>query len=340
MYNSRVKIFTKILSSTLECFGNEDNKITFWNKLQGYGLKASDFDYSKGCSRRSFTHWKNFLLERKLIRIPRVKRKSKKDVSRRSSRGLPYVITPLGICYFSLLLKDITSRQGNYIIKFLGHYSSDKITIDWKKICQVLGDSEACLILKRVCDSIEINGEDEIHIIWKYRSREKIAYEFVEYKIDNKQIVTQLPEGRYTEELHKERILTARPIIDDDSFYQDLADFILKTFCYSIIENYHWKILWTTRLLNWATLTETQEADFKNTITKCETILENIPFEVHLTANNFISENIFGTIKQEQKLAKKISDYYYQKILPKEGVNITDDNAKPFSMFSPDNLKL
>ena len=126
MYKTRMEIFESVFSPMIGCFGNPDYQIAFWNKLQGYGLKASDFEESKGCSRRVFSHWKNFLLERKMIRIPRVRRTPRKNSSH-TFNNLRYAITPIGLCYFSSILREIEPHYGTNIIKIFPNYFFCKI---------------------------------------------------------------------------------------------------------------------------------------------------------------------------------------------------------------------
>lgn len=337
MYKTRIETFENILSPMLECFDNNDYKIEYYNKLQGYGLKASDFEKYEGCSRRVFSHWKNFLLDQKLIRAPKVKRRQKKDTSKRSSKNLPYIITPLGICYFSSILDKIDLHHGEKIVRFLSNYSSYNLHIDWKKICEIIGSKEAHHILKKVCDSIDIiDINDEIKVILSYKSRGKISYEFFKYIINHRQISLQLLEDQYTIESFTNLNPVSTPIIDDNLFHRDMAEFIVESFCYSIIENCHWKILNKSRLLSWEETTSKEKSKIKNTITKYEKILENIPFEVHLIANNFIGQNFFGTIKQEQQLVKEAYGYFYSKIVPKYGFEFEDKDENPSQLFSSD----
>jgi len=337
MYNLRIKPISSILRNLLIVFGQNNAKVTFFHKLQGYGLRSSDFITKEDCSRRVFSHWKRHLLERKYIRIPKHRRRFIDE--RKFPRGGHYAISPLGICYFSSINNQITKTESDYIIKFLEFHSEYKTNVDWKKTCKILGDNEACRILKQVCDSIEIKEEtDLIRIICRYRSKESVSYEQGEYKIKDHKILLQIPEGRFSEELGKKGIPKTEIVMDDDSFFSDLAEFILKTLCYSIIENYHWRILYTTRLKKWAKTTKEQEEEFRNTIQDCQNKLEKIPYAIHSEANNFVLENVFGSLKQEQRLAGLISDHYYQTVSPKNGVSIKN-GKKPFSVFSPDHLK-
>lgn len=321
MYKPRIETFENILSPMLECFDNNDYKIEYYNKLQGYGLKASDFEKYEGCSRRVFSHWKKFLLDRKLIRVPTVKRRQIEDESKRSSKDLPYVITPLGICYFSSILDKIDLHHGEKIVRFLSNYSSYNLYMDWKKICEIIGSKEAHHILKKVCDSIDINEDnDKIIMNLNYKTKGRINYELFKYIINHRHVVLQFSEEGYTN-------------IDDELFHKDIAEFIVESFCYSIIEECNSKIHEKSRLLSWEENTPKQRSNVRRIIKKWEKILDTLPFEIHMIASNFISQNVFGTLKQEQVLANKISEYFYNKIAPQYGFDFTDSKDKPIQLF-------
>lgn len=322
------------------CFGNPEYQVPFWNKLQGYGLKASDFEKSEDCSRRVFSHWKNFLLERKMIRIPRVKRTPRKNSSHRTFNNLRYAITPVGICYFSSILDEIEPYYGTNIVKFLSYHASYSLHVEWKDICKIVGKKEAHQILKKVCDAVEIIDVDkEVQIKLNYRSRWKINYEFFKYIINRDQIRLELPEGMYSDEPDVNQNPVPTRIIDDDSFFRYVSEFILEAFCYSIIENCHWKLRIKLQKSDEAKLTNKEKLDYKNTATKYKTMLENIPFEMHLIAYNFFGQNIFGTLKLEEKLSNEVSDYFYNKIVPKYGYDFVKDDGKPNAIFSIEKSK-
>ena len=341
MYRIRIKVLESILSPMIVCFGNPEYQVPFWNKLQGYGLKSSDFEESKGCSRRVFSHWKNFLLERKMIRIPKAKRTPRKNSSRHTFNNQRYAITPIGICYFSSLLNEIEPHYGTNIIKILSYHSLDYLHLEWKDICKIVGKKEAHQILKKVCDAIEISDVDEwIQIKLNYRSRREISYEFFKYIINQNQVRLELAEGYYSDEpdVNQDDPVPTR-IIDDDSFFRYVAEFILEAFCYSIIENCHWKLRIKFQKSEEAKLTNKEKSDYKNMVTKYKTMLENIPDGMHVIAYNFFGQNIFGILKQEEKLSNKVSDYFNNKIMPKYEHNFVEDDGKPYTVFSIEKFK-
>jgi hypothetical protein len=87
-------------------------------------------------------------------------------------------------------------------------------------------------------------------------------------------------------------------------------------------------------MLNWKEIPAKEKLKIKNNIEKYKMILEKIPFEVYYAANDFINQNLFGSIRQEQKLLKKISDNFYNIIAPKHGLKFIDANGKPLQLFS------
>ena len=341
MNNLGINYFKKILEPMLACIENKEYKIVYWSKIQGYGLRASDFENVEDYSRRRFSYWRNLMLKQKMIKIPQVKRRPKKGGVISSSYNCRFAISPLGICYYSKVSNKIGTNFASKIIKVLNYNSEYPLHVDWKEISKIMGEKEAGQILKKVCDSVEIiEINDEVHVMLSYKSRRKIKYEFFKYIINQKQVYLELPEDEYTDQLHAEFIPVSTPKIDDDLFFTDIAEFILEAFCYSIIENCHWKIMNTSRTLGWAKITNKEKLNFENIVSKYEDMLEKIPFEVYQTANDFIGQKIFGSIIGEQRLTKKISDYYYHKIAPKYGLDFVDVDGKPFQLFSPENIKL
>lgn len=328
-----METFRNILECMLECYGNEIYKINYYKKLQGYGLRASDFEGKKGCSRRVFSHWKDSLLEQKLIRVPKIKRRLK-DKTKDSLRNHPYVITPLGICYFSSIIDEIPLHEGKKIVEVLSHYTLYDPYLDWEKICRNITEDKAHKILKKICDSINIRKiNDEFHVILSYRSRGGINYEKSRFIINQNQIRLQLPENIHTIESLKNPNPTSKPKIDNDMLFRDVANFIIESFCYSVVESYHWKIMNESVMLKWSELSPQKKLSIKKSINKYKDILEKIPVEVHLASNNFIGDNLFGEIKQEQKVVEEIYDYFYNKVIPKHGIKVEGD-GKPIKLFS------
>ena len=333
MYKVRSEIFKNILEPLLECHGSPINKISFYNKVQGYGLRATDFDKKKGCSRRVFSHWKDFLLERKIIRKPKIKRKLQ-DKTKDSDRNYPFVITPLGICRFSSSTDEIIGHMGGEIVEILRDYGMFVPNIDWNEICKIISANTANKILKQICDSVDLREvNDEFHIILNYRSRSGITYEKSRYIIRQNQVYVKLPEDMQTIESFENPKPVSMPKIDDDLLYSDIAKFIIESFCYSIIENYYWKIFNKSIMLNWPEISSKKKTEIKKDIETYKKTLDQIPFEVHYNANNFIGQNLFGSIKQEQKLLKKILDTFNSEIAPKNGFRFIDTKGNTMQLF-------
>jgi hypothetical protein len=319
----------------IDCFGNSDYKVTYWNKTQGYGLRASDYKTNKKCSDRAFSHWKNHMLERKWIRNPRTKRSKKKKTTIRATNNLRYAISPLGICHYSSIMNNISKYDGNKIIEILSSYAIFKTFQSWREISNIISEKETHQILKNICDSIDlIEINNEFQVALNYKSRGGINYEKSRYIIRQNQVYVKLPEDTQTIESFHNPEPVSMPKIDDDLLYSDIAEFIIESFCYHIIENYHWKIIKKSGMLNWKEIPAKEKLKIKNNIEKYKMILEKIPFEVYYAANDFINQNLFGSIRQEQKLLKKISDNFYNIIAPKHGLKFIDANGKPLQLFS------
>lgn len=320
-----------ILRAFIEYYGHKLYKRIWWNKIQGYGITATEFNGIAGCTRRIFSEKKKFLYENKMIKTLKSK-----------ERGTPYTITPFGICYYCSKISEVDSSIGISIFKLLSTYSTYHLELLWKEIFNVITNKDALFIFKRVCDSIAFSQtNDGSYVSLRYKSREGIIYEFTTYKLYQNQIRLILPENlRIIDNYNYEKTPTSSPTIDEKLFHQDIAEFLVQSFCYSIIEYYHFEILVSTITLNGKNLTNVEEMTLKNKITNWEDILAKLPLDVHLIAVHFIGDKIFGTIKNEQKLAKKISDHFYQKIAPNAGIEFVNKKGKPYSLFSPKNLKL
>ena len=323
MYKARSEIFKNILTQLLECHGNPVNKITYYNRFQGYGLRATDFDKKKGCSRRVFSHWKNFLLERKSIRKPKLKR-NLKDKTKDSDRNYPFVITPLGICRFTSATDEIIEYDGKKIVEVMKDYGEYVPNIDWEKISKIISKKTINRILKQICDSVKMEEiNDEFHINLTYKSRSGISYEISKFVINSNEMYVQLTESTYMVELSDDPTPTSKGKINDEILYISIADFVMDSFCYAIVENYHWKIINKLKLLNRLDLSSKKKSNIRKSVNRYKNILEKIPFEVHYAANGFIDQNLVESIRQEQKLLKKISDNFHNTIAPKYGVKFT-----------------
>jgi hypothetical protein len=329
-----MQIYKDILSPMIDCFGISYYKVTFWNKPQGYGLKASDYNANKKCSGRVFSHWKNHMLERKWIRAPRTKRNKNKKTTTRATNNLRYAISPLGICHYSSIINEISRQDINKIIEILISYSIYVTFQSWKEVCDIISEKVAYQTLKDICDSIDlVEIDDEFRVVLNYKSRGIIRYERSRYIIRQNQVYVKLPEDMQTIESFHNPKPVSMPKIDDDLLYSDIAEFIIESFCYSVIENYYWKIFHKSNMLNWEDISSKKKTEIKKDIETYKKTLDQIPFEVYSNANNFIGQNLFGSIKQEQKLLKKISDTFYSEIAPKNGFRFIDTKGNTMQLF-------
>lgn len=329
MYNSGIKYFEQFLLPLLNCTDNKKYKVVYWREIKNYGLTLSDFENFKGCSSRTFSHWRKSMLELKLIRIPKIKNKQKLDGSNVSSYNLQYVISPLGICSLTSTTKKIALNDSKKIIKILKYYSEFIQFFEFKITHKAVGNEETNRILKRICDSVQIRETDVgIQVILGYYSREKTYFEFFKYFINNNQVLLELPVGYYSDESDVIQTPVPRRIIDDNSFFGYVAEFILEAFCYSIVEDCHWNIEKMRFKLSKKDFTNQEKLEFKKTLTKYEEILDKLPFETHLIAGNFFNDKMYPKITQEKTLSDKVSDYFMGEIAPKYGYNWTIKDKK------------
>lgn len=310
----------------LKCFGNKEYEITYWKKVQGYGLRATNFDDFEFTSRRAFSGWKDGLLEKKLI----TKLKSRKE--------RPYFsITPLGICHLGSLLENIDANNAKYMIKFLSYYSTIDLTFSiWEKILDIIGEKESNLILKRICDSIEIKeSNNEILILVRYESRRRIIYEIDKYRIFNGQIYVQLDEGTIISNPQNRGEPIHEQLVDEHVFEQEIAGFILKAFCYSVVESCHSKILSSEKAVSYENFSNKTKSIFRDIINENKNILEKLPYDVHSIAAELIERDLLGRTKKHIILLKEISEHYYQKVAPNEGIRWTFEDGNPMNVFDP-----
>ena len=282
----------------LTIFGNKKYEVTFWKKLQGYGLRVTDFDnYKPNTSHRVFSEWKNELLVKKLI-MP-LKSKGKQRY---------FTITPLGICHLGSLVKTIDAHNAKYMIRFLSYYSDENLIGTWEKICEIIGKDTACNLLKGVCDSIEIKETDnDVLVLVRYKTKRGMIYEVDTYKISNGCLRVQLRGYTFDLDSQNNVIPTREPQIDEEVFHLELADFVLKAFCYSVVENYHAKILDYEHIISFNEFPEEEKLVYKKELTEQQDLLEKLPHNVHSIAAWLIERDILTRTQENIKLMKRIS---------------------------------
>lgn len=321
MYNSGVKYFKDFLQALIQCTDNKDYEITYRRNVKGYGLTHSNFNYFKYCKSRNFAHWKQNLLDLKLIWIPKVKNQQSEDGSNKSTYRRQYTISPLGICSFSSTTEKISTNDAKRIISNLKFHSDFTLKWEWKELCKIIGTEKASQLLKQSCDSVKIiDANGDVHSIFGYESKAKTSYQFDKYIIRQNQVYFELPQGYFLDESDVIQDPIQLRIVDDSLFFTDVAEFILETFCYSIIENCHWNIKGEEHILNSRLATKKEKLDSKNVIEKYKTMLEKIPLETHSIAITFYWEKLSSSIKMQGELSSKVIDYHNKQVVSRYGI--------------------
>lgn len=214
----------------MEALLEKGKEVKFKNRLQGYGLKDSDFDSAtfengqNNCSRRIFGYRKASLLKRKLI----VK------LHFRSKRENYYSITPLGVCYFCSLVDSITKQQAKRILENLklfyesrsfgkewlfdigAEFNFSKI---WDKLEKVILDQELINELKRVCSYVTIKNEDDDHVVTcSFPIHNAMMVTISKYKIFNDKTVKELHQ-----KIRKKQKKNPNVISDFTDIYSDTS---------------------------------------------------------------------------------------------------------------------
>lgn len=231
MYRSRIKGDLEVLSKLL----GESDKVKGWGVIQGYGLKDSDFEKFKNCSRRMFNHRKAEFLKSKFITPLKSKGKRSK-----------YSITPLGITYLCQNQKELTENQAKKIFEQLRIFYKksgikqgsnvkliEKTTKKiWGSLSGIIGVNELHESLADVFDCIKIvRSEDTFEVKLSYPIFNEGTLNFRKF-VFNKEKVMEL--------YHKSKtssIITARLVKDDLSFFYYLSEFILLVLQYHVLNN-------------------------------------------------------------------------------------------------------
>jgi len=120
-YNlKKEQAFTNILYQLLDSHDVKNRKIIGWGKkLQGYGIKQTDFNLFENSTyrvdERIFRNNKKDLLDKKFIRVF--------DKSNHVKNGPYYSITPLGLFYLFQNMKNISDSEITGMFKLLSFYS-------------------------------------------------------------------------------------------------------------------------------------------------------------------------------------------------------------------------
>jgi hypothetical protein len=135
---SRTDTEIKALTALLE----KSDDVKYKKRLQGYGLRSSDFDSKDkeiAVTRRRFDDHKDVMLKSKLIM--RLKTKGKKEQY--------YSITPVGIAYLLSKQKPDIQQVGN-VFKILNFFYEKKSNATWRRFKPIPDES-----LKNTWEAIE-----------------------------------------------------------------------------------------------------------------------------------------------------------------------------------------
>jgi len=228
LYRSRIDSESQILQILLNA-----NQAVRYHKIQGYGLKDSDFDDKPNCSRRIFNHRKKDLLNSYSIR----------KLKQSDKRSTYYQITPLGIIHLCKLVNDLKEMPFTRIFDVLKFYYEeyklpseksyvDKLQNSWTKLDKIFYEKWYVSRLSNIVRNIEVinEGDNEYVINLKYKLFHDTDVTYAQYVIS---------EGKY--------FVAHYPLIDDieigyvetteKKLYYLISKFILKAIFHSLIYN-------------------------------------------------------------------------------------------------------
>ena len=225
LYRSRIDSESEILRILLNA-----NYPVFFRRIQGYGLKDSDFDDQPNCSRRIFNHRKKDLLNSYSIR----------KLKQSDKRSTYYQITPLGIIHLCKSVNDLNDIPFTRIFDVLKFYYNkgkptdeksyiDKLKNSWDVLEKIFGGNWFAYPLNEITKTIELesNPDDyEIHLYYELYGLKVLTNSFWISKDEIK--IKALSE-------HPEDFIYFSHVIDNKIMYYLISKFIIKAFLHCIV---------------------------------------------------------------------------------------------------------
>jgi len=229
MYRSRTDSESEILRVLL----NADHAVRY-RKIQGYGLKDSDFDDKPNCSRRIFNHRKKELLNSYYIR----------KLKQSDGRSTYYQITPLGIIHLCKSVNDLKEIPFTRIFDVLKFYYNkgkradeksyiDKLKNSWDVLEKVFGKNWFVEPLNEITKTIELESNPDhydIHLYYELSHGLKVLIN--SFWISKDEIRMKAPSKE------PEDFLYFSDVVDNEKMYSLISKFIIKAFLhYFVYEN-------------------------------------------------------------------------------------------------------
>ena len=237
MYRSRIDSESEILRVLL----NADHAVRY-RKIQGYGLKDSDFDDKPNCSRRIFNHRKKDLLNSYYIR----------KLKQSDKRSTYYQITPLGIIHLCKSVNDLKEIPFTRIFDALKFYYNkgkptdeesyiDKLKNSWESLEKIYGRNWFVKPFYDIIKPIEIKNNSEINIRLNYELSRALRFEVSSINIIGNEIGVRADRVIDGSEPFAASDFLFDEIIDEKKMYYLISKFIINAFihhvmCYNIIE--------------------------------------------------------------------------------------------------------
>jgi len=240
IYRNMPKVFNKLYRSRIESESeilrvllNADHVVRY-RKIQGYGLKDSDFDDKPNCSRRIFNHRKKDLLNSYCIR----------KLKQSDKRSTYYQITPLGIIHLCKSVNDLKGIPFTRIFDVLKFYYNkgkpvdeksyiDKLKNSWDVLEKVFGRNWFVEPLNEITKTIELESNpDYYEIDLYYELSHGLKVLINSFWISKDEIRMKAP----SEE--PEDFLYFSDVVDNEKMYSLISKFIIKAFLhYFVYEN-------------------------------------------------------------------------------------------------------
>lgn len=226
LYRSRIDSESEILRVLL----NANQNVIFRKKIQGYGLKDSDFDDKPNCSRRIFNHRKNDLLNSYSIR----------KLKQSDKRSTYYQITPLGIIHLCKSAKDLNEIPFTRIFDVLKFYYNkgkptdeksyiDKLKNSWDVLEKIFGRNWFVEPLNEITKTIELESNPNHYDIHLYYELYGLKVLINSFWISKDEIRMKALSGE------PEDFLYFSDVVDNEKMYSLISKFIIKAFLHCIV---------------------------------------------------------------------------------------------------------
>jgi len=278
LYRTRIDSESVILQILLNA-----NHAVRYRKIQGYGLKDSDFDDMPNCSRRIFNHRKKDLLNSYYIR----------ELKQSDGRSTYYQITPLGIIHLCKSVNDLKEIPFTRIFDVLKFYYNkgkptdeesyiDKLKNSFGVLEKIYGKNWFVKPFYDIIKPIEIENNSIINIRLNYELSRAQRFEVSSINIMGNKISVRADTEIDESEPPPASDFLFNKIIDEKEMYYLISKFIINAFIHHVMcENIIERVILTRLKKNYSG---------KNRFKKCQEEFLQFPEKILSTADKFNAE--------------------------------------------------